>query len=101
MCLVLKRTVSLRRFFWVPTTYVLVDISGLQIRVCNPKLIFLASTKTYIVDTQKNRLTETILMSTHIYNFMLKFFAYLELMEKKKNNSKLSVGLLNSLCGII
>ena len=25
MCLVLKRTVSLRRFFWLPTTYVLVE----------------------------------------------------------------------------
>ena len=53
-----------------------------------PKKIFsYFSTKTYVVGTQKNRLNETILLSTHnickndgeenINNFTLKIFVYL------------------------
>ena len=38
--------------------------SGLQIRVCIGKLFSLFSSKTYVVGTQKNRLNETVLLST-------------------------------------
>ena len=38
--------------------------AGLWLRVCNKNLIFLFSTKTYVVGTQKNRLNETVLLST-------------------------------------
>ena len=38
--------------------------AGLQISVHIGKLIFFSS-KTYVVDTQKNRLNETVLMRTH------------------------------------
>ena len=37
-----------------------ITVPGLQIRVCIPNLAF----KTYVVDTQKNRLIETVLLST-------------------------------------
>ena len=37
-------------------------LSGLQIRVCIGKLFF--SPKTYVVGAQKNRLNETVLLST-------------------------------------
>ena len=37
---------------------------GSQIRVCNEKLFSYFSTKTYVVVTQKNRLTEMVLLST-------------------------------------
>ena len=40
------------------------------LRVCNEKLIFLFSTKTYVVGTQKNCLNETVLLSTQ--NIILK-----------------------------
>ena len=55
------------------------------------KLIFLFSTKTYVVGTQKNRLNETVLLSIllytyvktdgyeNIYNFRFKSFVYLNL----------------------
>ena len=39
-------------------------ISGLQIIVCTGKLFSYFSTKTYVVGTQKNRLDETVLLST-------------------------------------
>ena len=39
-------------------------ISGLQIREHNRKLFSYFSTKTYVVGTQKNRLDETVLLST-------------------------------------
>ena len=52
-------------------------------------LFYYFSIKTYVVGTQKNRLNETILLSTktyvktdgqeNIYKFTLKFFAYLNL----------------------
>ena len=35
-----------------------------QIRVCNFKLFSYFSTKTYVMSTQKNRLNETVLLST-------------------------------------
>ena len=38
--------------------------SGPQIRVHNKKLFSYFSTKTYVVGTQKNRLDETVLLST-------------------------------------
>ena len=38
--------------------------AGLSLRVCTRKIIFYFSTKTYVVGTQKNRLNETILLST-------------------------------------
>ena len=41
-------------------------IQGLQIRVCNKKKNSYFSTKTYVVDTQKNRLNETVLLSNQI-----------------------------------
>ena len=37
---------------------------GLQIRVRNWKLLFLFLNQTYVVGTQKNRLNETVLLST-------------------------------------
>ena len=48
--------------------------SGLQIRVCNQKLIFLFLNKTYVVGTQKNPLNETVLLSTkkHMFKLMAK-----------------------------
>ena len=53
----------------------LVSIAGLQIRVCNIKLFSYFSTKTYVVGTLKNRLDETVLMSTpkhpkHMFKLM-------------------------------
>ena len=38
--------------------------TGLQIRVRTGKLFSYFSTKTYVVGTQKNRLNETVLLST-------------------------------------
>ena len=38
--------------------------AALQIRVCIGKLFSLSSSKTYVVGTQKNRLNETVLLST-------------------------------------
>ena len=38
--------------------------SGLQIRECTGKLLFLFLNQTYVVGTQKNRLNETVLLST-------------------------------------
>ena len=38
--------------------------SGIQLKVRNKKLIFLFLNKTYVVGTQKNRLNETVLLST-------------------------------------
>ena len=43
----------------LPDTY-----PGLQIRVCNGKLLLYFSSKTYVVGTLKNRLNETVLLST-------------------------------------
>ena len=40
-------------------------LTGLQIGVRTGKLFFFFSTKTYVVGTQKNRLNETVLLSTH------------------------------------
>ena len=40
------------------------NYSELKLRVHNENLIFLFSTKTYVVGTQKNRLNETVLLST-------------------------------------
>ena len=34
------------------------------VKVCNEKIVFLFLFKTYVVGTQKNRLNETILLST-------------------------------------
>ena len=58
-----------------------------QIRVCNQKIIRFFSTKTYVEGTQKNRLDETILLSTQnmclkLENFTHKRFAYLELCDQ-------------------
>ena len=39
-------------------------LPGLQIRVCIGKLFSFFSSKTYVVGTQKNRLNETVLLST-------------------------------------
>ena len=36
----------------------------LTLRVCNRKITFLFSTKTYVMGTQKNRLNETVCLST-------------------------------------
>ena len=44
--------------------HILLLLSGFQIRVCIEKLFFLFSSKTYVVGTQKNRLNETVLLST-------------------------------------
>ena len=38
--------------------------TGLKLRAPNDNLIFLFSTKTYVVGTQKNRLNETVLLNT-------------------------------------
>ena len=38
--------------------------AGLKIRACNWKLLSYFSTKTYVVGTQKNRLDESVLLST-------------------------------------
>ena len=38
--------------------------AGLSLRVCTRKIIFYFSTKTYVVGTQKNRLNETVFLST-------------------------------------
>ena len=35
-----------------------------KLRVCSQTLIYFFSTKAYVVGTQKNRLNETVLMST-------------------------------------
>ena len=57
--------------------------SGLQIRVHIEKTFF--SSKTYVVGTQKNRLNETVLLSTpkcmfkNNHNFTLIKFLYLDL----------------------
>ena len=40
------------------------SVLGLQVRVCNGKLFSYFSTKTYVVGTQKNRLSGTVLLST-------------------------------------
>ena len=40
-------------------------VTGLQIRVCTLKLISYFSSQAYVVGTQKNRLNETVLLSTH------------------------------------
>ena len=45
-------------------TALVLSQTGLQVRVCNLKIIFLFSIKTYVVGTQKNHLNETVLMST-------------------------------------
>ena len=37
--------------------------TGLQLRVRTKKLFYYFSTKTYVVDTQKNRLNETVILS--------------------------------------
>ena len=39
-------------------------LAGLQLRVRNEKLISYFSARTYVVGTQKNRLNETVLLST-------------------------------------
>ena len=39
-------------------------ITGLKLRVRTKKLIFLFLIQTYVVGTQKNRLNETVLLST-------------------------------------
>ena len=39
-------------------------ITGLQIRVCTGNYFLYFSSKTYVVGTQKNRLNETVLLST-------------------------------------
>ena len=41
-----------------------ISMGGPQIRVRNWKLFSYFSTKTYVVGTQKNRLDETVLLST-------------------------------------
>ena len=41
-----------------------VDPPGLKLRVCTKKLFFLFFDQTYVVGTQKNRLNETVLLST-------------------------------------
>ena len=38
--------------------------SGLYLRVCNRKITFFFSTETHVVGTQKNRLNETVLLTT-------------------------------------
>ena len=38
--------------------------SGSELRVCDKKYFSYFSTKTYVVGTQKNRLNETVLLST-------------------------------------
>ena len=43
------------------------DNSGLQIRSCSSKLIFFFLNKTYVVGAQKNRLNETVLLSTQTH----------------------------------
>ena len=44
--------------------------------MCNPKLIFLNPTKTYVACFQKNRLNETVLLSTQ--NMLLVILANVE-----------------------
>ena len=40
------------------------QITGPQLRVRTGKIIYYFSTKTYVLGTQKNRLIETVLLST-------------------------------------
>ena len=44
-------------------------VAGPQIRVRDLKLYFFSSTKTHVVGTQKNRLNETVLLSTQNTRF--------------------------------
>ena len=48
-------------YAWMVIT---MNSASLQIRVCNQELIFLFLNETYVVGTQKNRLHETVLLST-------------------------------------
>ena len=47
-----------------PLMAIFVLAAGPQIRVSNEKLFSYFSTKTYVVGAQKNRLTDTVLLST-------------------------------------
>ena len=62
-------SISLRQFFWVPTTHVSVEKKWIYrtrplVKSVYQKWFSYFSTKTYVVGTQKNRLDETLLLST-------------------------------------
>ena len=56
---------------------------GLQISGHNQKYFFHSSTETYVVGTQKNRLSETVLLSTHNTCLDLPIRKYWQFYEKK------------------
>ena len=71
---VLKRTVPLKRFFWIPKTYVFIETYK------TVHIIFTSSLTSYfmifwlltfVLDAQKNRLIDTVLLRTHNVCFIL------------------------------
>ena len=87
MLWVLKRTVSMRRFFWVPTTHVLTDVKG----------------NNHLFNTQKVYLTRPMLTKFGFVTYLLALFVQTYCPIKTNCAKKVFVFFLGSLvldCGI-